>query len=347
MTATKPAEAIPFRHAASRDIVPPARTWRTSRGTLVLVSCLMLVVGLAIPAAAVIGLATGVTAFGGRQLPVLAIISSLAVVVLFFGWRLGIHPRLTLSGDEIRIVNPFRRHRFDLADITIIRPGRDGLLVGTADRQAEAWCVQLPLAAVRSGRPTRAGRICEELQNAWESYRLPEPQTEGADDPIRLRFARAGEEQLLTELERSASLATLGHIFPPADHPYPTDEVRRRWSEVLNDRARLTLIAEVAGEPAGYACYGQQVVHHLGVAAAFQRRGVGTTLLRAAEDDLFADLETGEIGLWVLKDNDTARAFYIAAGWTESGESHTAEFPPYPPEIKMLRRNPHVARRGR
>lgn len=347
MTVTKTPQdaATPDGAAVTADAARPMRrVWRCSRGTLALVALLMLIVGIGVPTAAAVSLATGATAFGGQQVPVLAIIGGLAVVVLFFGWRLGLHPRLVQMGDEVEIVNPFRRHRFDLADITLIEPSGDGLLVGTPEHEVEAWCVQKPSGAARSGRRTRADEVCDELRTAWEVYHLPDPDPQS---PVRLRFARRGEADLLTNLERSASLARLGHIFPPQEHPYPSDDVRARWREVLDDRGRLTLVAEAGGRPAGYACYGRQIIHHLGVAAEFQRHGVGGILLEAAEDELFADLSTSEISLWVLAANDVARRFYAGAGWTETGETRTAEFPPYPSEIRMVRRNPHLARRGR
>lgn len=309
-----------------------------------MVILVMAVVGLGVPAAAVISLTTGITAFGNAQTPVLAIIFGLAVLVLFFGWRLALHPRLVLQGDEVQVVNPFHRHRLDLSDITLIRPGGDGLLVASADEEIEAWCVQKSTAASKSGRRTRADQVCDQLRQVWEGYHLPESDP---GSPLRLRLAHPGDAELLTDIERSASLSRLGHIFPPEDFPYPSDEVRQRWAEVLNDRTRLTLVAEVGGQPAGYACYGQEVIHHLGVGADFQRQGVGTALLAAAQDELFADLSTPEIGLWVLQDNEVARAFYATMGWAETGETRTAEFPPYPAEIRMFRRNPHLARRGR
>lgn len=344
VTKTPQATAPPDGAAVTADARPTRRVWRCSPGALVLVAGVMIVVGVAVPAAAVISLATGTTAFGGQQIPVLSILGGLAFVVLFFGWRLGLHPRLVQVGDEIEIVNPFHSHRFDLADVTTIEPGGDGLRVGTPDEEVEAWCVQKSTSATRSGRRTRADRICDELRSIWDGYHLPDADPES---PIRLRFARRGDEELLTDLERSASLARLSHIFPPDEHPYPTDEVCQRWREVLNDRGRLTLVAEVGGRPAGYCCYGRQTIHHLGVAADFQRHGLGGVLLEAAEDELFADLVTAEIGLWVLEANAVARSFYAGRGWAESGATRTAEFPPYPAEIRMVRRNPHIARRGR
>lgn len=304
----------------------------------------MVVVGIAIPAAAVLSLITGVTSFGGLRIPVLAIIGGLAVVVLVFGWRLGLHPKLVLDQDEVEVVNPFHRQRFDLADITIIEPGGDGLLIGTPRQQAEAWCVQKSTTATRSRRQTRADRIGDQLRSVWATRHLPDPDP---DSPIRLRFARPGEEDLLTGLERSASLARLGHIFRAEVHPYPTDAVRHRWQLVLEDRTRLTMIAEFGGVPAGYVCYGRATIDHLGVAADFQRFGVGTALLQAAEEDLFADLSTTQISLWVLEANEIARTFYAELGWTETDQTRNSEFPPYPGEIRLTRRNPHIARRGR
>jgi hypothetical protein len=42
-----------------------------------------------------------------------------------------------------------------------------------------------------------------------------------------------------------------------------------------------------------------------------------------------------------------ARTFYREMGWKETEDQREAEFPPYPNEIRMVRRNPHMARRGR
>jgi hypothetical protein len=49
----------------------------------------------------------------------------------------------------------------------------------------------------------------------------------------------------------------------------------------------------------------------------------------------------------VLSGNEAARAFYRAHGWTETEERQTAEFAPYPEELKLVRRNPSAPRRSR
>ncbi|QDP96116.1 GNAT family N-acetyltransferase [Microlunatus elymi] len=321
------------------------KTWRCAPATIGLVLALMVIIGIAVPAAAVISLLTGVTAFGGQQALVLSVLGVLGLLTLAFGWRLALHPRLRVDGDRLLIINPFRRHTFDLAEVTLLTPGGDGLIVGSAEAGAEAWCVQKPTGAIKAGRHTRADQVCAELTEVRDRYRRPlyEPD----DDRTVLRFAHPGEEELLTELERSASVARLAHIFPPDEFPYPDEEICRRWQQVLGDRTRQTMIAEVNGQPVGYAAWGGVRVLHLGVAEPYQRQGVGSVLLEATEEELFADPSIPEIELWVLTENSVARAFYRDHGWSETDDERPAEFPPNPPELRMIRRNPHLARRSR
>jgi ribosomal protein S18 acetylase RimI-like enzyme len=336
------------RHGAapSDDEVAAAsrRVWRSSTGALAAVIVFMVVAGLALPAAAVVSLLTGITAFGHQQVPVLGVICGVAAAVLFFGWRLALHPRLVLDDDRVTVVNPFRRRSYHLSDITLFAPGGDGLRIATADDEIEAWCVQKGTGAIKAGRRTRADRICDELWAAWDAEHPVDVDPRLA---IRIRFARPGEEELLAGLERAAGLAAFGHIFPAEQFPFPENEVRRRWQSVLADRTRQTMIAESGDVPIGYASYGSGTLHHLGVSPDHQRRGVGTALLQAAEDELFADLSTPAASLWVMRENHQAQRFYIANGWAATEEMRAGEFPPYPAEIRMTRRNPRIARRGR
>ena len=75
--------------------------------------------------------------------------------------RFGLHPRLQVTDHNVEIINPFRRYSFEWDDITVIAPGENGLLIGSEDSAAEAWCVQKSNFASRHGRVTRADRIAE------------------------------------------------------------------------------------------------------------------------------------------------------------------------------------------
>ena len=333
-----PASALAVDQPSTRKV------WRCAPSTIGLVLALMVVIGIAVPTAAVISLLLGVTAFGGQQVLVLSILGLLALLTLVFGWRLSLHPRLIVDGDQLNVVNPFRRSTFDLADVTLLTPGGDGLIVGTVDGAAEAWCVQKPTRALRIGRRTRADEVCDELSSVRDRFHRPLIEHDGQ---AMIRFARPDDAEVLTGLERSASLARLGHIFLPEQFPYPDQDVRQRWRQLLSDRTKQALVAEVDGRPAGYAAWCGATLLHLGVAEPCQRRGIGSVLLRATEEELFADPSIPRIELWVLRDNDSARAFYGAHGWSETEDEREAEFPPYPVEMRLVRNNPHHARRSR
>lgn len=320
------------------------RVWRCAPSTLVLAVVFLLITVIGIPAAAVLAMTSGFTAFGDRPAVVFTVLGVIALLSLVYVWRMVLHPRIKIKNDEVVIINPLRTHRIHLDDITRFRPGGDGLVVATSETATEAWCVQKSTAAIKNNRQTRADRVCEELWAHWDDYHRPEID---AGDSIKIRFARPGEADLLMELERSASVARLSHIFPPDEFPYPADEIRQRWQDNLDDPHKLTMVAVVDGDPAGYACFGDHTLYHLGVAADHQRKGVGSALLEAAEDELFADASTPQARLWVLEDNAVARAFYREHGWSENGDVRDAEFPPHPVEVMMVRRNPHLARRGR
>src|SRR2546427_2683802 len=61
------------------------------------------------------------------------------------------------------------------------------------------------------------------------------------------------DAELLLTIQRSASLAALGHIFPAEKYPFPNDAVRECWEERLMSRHTLVFVAEEDGAPVGVA----------------------------------------------------------------------------------------------
>ena len=90
------------------------RVWRAGPATLVLVSIFALAVGVAIPVLAYLIYDNG----GAPWLTAVLIV--LTVLALLYAWRFGFHPRLKVSDQDVEIINPFRRYRFDWDDITVI-----------------------------------------------------------------------------------------------------------------------------------------------------------------------------------------------------------------------------------
>lgn len=146
----------------------------------------------------------------------------------------------------------------------------------------------------------------------------------------RFRDAIVGEECGLTLLERSANLLALGHIFPPEEYPYPTDDVRERWQELVRDPSVRVGVSEDGAGLTSFAAFDASLVRHLAVRPDLW----GTGLAKAAMT--WAIGQTPVRRLWCLEKNSRALAFYEHLGWTRTGHRQRAEFPPYPEEIELV-----------
>ena len=312
------------------------RIWRAGPVTLVLVFAFAMAAGVVIPILAYLIYRNDRTLW----LPALFVI--LTVLALLYAWRFGLHPRLEVTDQNVKVVNPFRRYSFEWDDITVIAPGENGLLIGSEDNAAEVWCVQKSKFASRHGRLTRADRIANQLLDIVE---LHDPPTEDEEAGSRIRRARPDESRLLTRLERAASEEALAHIFPPEQYPYPTSAVARRWRQMLRNRLMHAYLLEVRDSPVGYVAFNGDTVHHLGVVSDHQWRGYGSALLEFACIEIYGG-GAREAFCWVLADNQAARAFYRGRGWTETGARRQSEYPPHPESIQLMRRNPHPPRRS-
>lgn len=145
------------------------------------------------------------------------------------------------------------------------------------------------------------------------------------------RRATAHEADGLTRLEREANLASLGHIFPPEEYPYPTEEVRDRWAALLHDDAVIIGLTDDAAGLAAVLAFDQVLLRHLVV----RPDRWGTGLARAALN--WAVNQAPVSRLWCLEENSRALGFYEHLGWSRTGRRQTAEFPPYPVEIELAR----------
>lgn len=313
------------------------RVWRAGRPSLVLVGLFAAAAGVVIPVLAYLIYRSE----GSPWIPALLIV--LTLLALAYAWRFGLHPRVVATDAGIEVVNPLRRTTIDWDDVTVIAPGENGLVVATEDSVTEAWCVQKSTRAAKRGEVTRADRIAHELLDIREAV---DPPLEDEQTGLRIRRARFDESRLLATLERGASELALAHLVPPEKYPYPQAEVQKRWRRRLRDGQTRVHLLERQDEPVGYVAFGDGVIHHLGVLADQHRRGYGSALLEFASLEVFAE-GVPEASLWVLSDNEVARAFYRAYGWTETDDRQTAEFPPFPEELRLVRRNPSAPRRGR
>lgn len=150
-------------------------------------------------------------------------------------------------------------------------------------------------------------------------------------EPV-LRPAVPADAEPLMDVERSAMTAALPHVFPPDRYPYPSAEVLARWRHELAEPA---VDVRVVDDPAGsgrlaaFVAWRGDRVLHLGVRPEHWRSGLGSRLLAEATAG------ARRPALWVLAENHRARQVYERRGWTPTGRTQQAEFPPYPTEIEL------------
>jgi len=317
--------------------VSSRRVWRAALPTLLIVGIFAGWAGIALPVLAYL-------IYRREQSLVLPlVILALAVLILLYAWRYGLHPKIWTRGHVLRIDNPFRRYEFDWDDITLIAPGENGLVVASEEQVAEAWCVQKSTAATKKGRLTRADRIASSLLDILEMYHPPISDEETG---LRIRRARPHESALLTRIERATSKACLAHIFPADTFPYPTNAVAKRWRQLLHDRSSRVHVLDRLEKPVGYVAFNADTILHLGVDPKHQRRGYGSALLEFASLEIF-DAGMSEAQIWVLVEDHGARAFFRWHGWRDTADRRDCRYPPQPLQLKIVRRNPSAPRRSR
>lgn len=149
------------------------------------------------------------------------------------------------------------------------------------------------------------------------------------------RRADASDAPALLELERSANLAALGHVFPPDRHPFPDGDVLARWALVLSDPGACVDVVDDDEDGGGLLCVvasDDETVRHVAVRPDAWGRGLGRACVERAADAIRAGGHTPR--LWCLVDNHRARGLYEHLGWRATGVTAEAEWPPYPTQME-------------
>jgi GNAT superfamily N-acetyltransferase len=149
---------------------------------------------------------------------------------------------------------------------------------------------------------------------------------------VTWRPAGLGDAVALTELERTANLEALGHVFDPQQHPFPFDDVLARWVLVLEDPEVRVDVVEGEHELLAVAAYDDQSLRHLAVHP--DRWGTGLGREGVARAVMHVRGVGGTPQLWCLESNHRARGLYESMGWRPSGVTREGAWPPYPREME-------------
>ncbi len=144
---------------------------------------------------------------------------------------------------------------------------------------------------------------------------------------MRIRLARAGEREMLVDLQRRASLALGTHN--------PQLEANPEAIDLPAEQIALgeVLVAEIDGEIAGFAVVldqdGRAELDGLFVEPSNWRRGIGSALVDAA---IHLARDRG-LSLMTVVANPAAREFYEQCGFSVEGEAPTR----FGPALRMSR----------
>lgn len=300
------------------------QVWRAAPSTLIFVSIFALVVLICIPGLAYL------LYVRERELVIPILLGVLTVLMLVYAWRFGLHPKVRSSAEGLQVSNPIRSFRFDWEEITVVTPGENGLLIGSEETLAEAWCIQKSNHATKKGLNTRADRIANEIIDLLDEQ---DPPATDEETKLAIRRARPGDQTVVTTIARTTS----------SD---PANPIEQRTRALLRDHQLQTRILEAAGTPVGFVSYGEQSVAQLAVLPDHRRRGYGSALLEYACQQQFEEGHHG-LKLWVAAEDEIAQAFFKYHGWVTADGSRNSEFSPFGEEIRLTKRNPAAPRRSR
>ena len=153
---------------------------------------------------------------------------------------------------------------------------------------------------------------------------------------VTIRLARADEAEVLFEIQKAASLAGLGHIFPADRFPYPDEPVRERWLAVVAEPSHQALVAETDGDAVGVAAIDGDWLNGFYVRPEWWGGQVAPAL-HDATVDVIRGSGAARAHLWVLEANTRARQFYERRGWRENGTTRVVEYPPQPVDVGYSR----------
>jgi tRNA dimethylallyltransferase len=155
------------------------------------------------------------------------------------------------------------------------------------------------------------------------------------NEPVLRKAGRADAEAAF-QVQRTASLAALAHIYPPTRYPFPDDAVRARWHAAVADARTHVVVAERGDAIVGVAAAKDGWLEGLYLVPEEWGNGVADRL----HDDALRALATHgatSARLWVLEDNARARRFYERRGWRRDGSERVVPFPPHPLDVGYTR----------
>ena len=129
-------------------------------------------------------------------------------------------------------------------------------------------------------------------------------------EPVAIRWFEASDRKTCQRIAAAAAMSSYGRLMPQHSFAFTP--------EAPLEPAEVRLVATLGDEPVGFLELVGTHVSNLFVDPAHQGRGIGSALMRAAEETV-----PGDITLSVFTSNPAARRFYERLGYRFEGVSQT------------------------
>ncbi|MFC6288580.1 GNAT family N-acetyltransferase [Nocardioides sp. GCM10027113] len=151
-----------------------------------------------------------------------------------------------------------------------------------------------------------------------------------------LRAMTYADVPAVVTIQEPGAVTALATVFPQDEHPFPADEIARRWREEI-DTAGIDCLVVLHGDVVvGFAATHGDELLHLGIAVEHW----GTGLAAEAHDALLDRMRcAGHSRAWlrVFTGNARGRRFYERLGWEPTGERTHSTFSPFPELLRYER----------
>jgi len=144
-----------------------------------------------------------------------------------------------------------------------------------------------------------------------------------------LRPAFPADVPALVEMQEVAAVASLSHLFPQDEYPFPRAAIAADWVSEIGRPDVDVLVHSRGGRVLAFAALRDDELLHFGTALDTW----GSGLAAALNDELLAKLtEAGHASAWlrVFEQNPRARRFYEKMGWRLTSQTSYGEYPPFP-----------------
>lgn len=154
-----------------------------------------------------------------------------------------------------------------------------------------------------------------------------------------VRLAVVADVHPLVDVQQQGAVLGLSHVFPQDTHPFPREDIARRWiAEIADPATQAYVCTDDQGNITGFAATRGGELLHFGTSPTTWGSGLAAELHDAVLGTIAETASGTCVRLRVFEANLRARRFYEKLGWRQTGVRTATSFPPHPELLEYDRR---------